>query len=325
MRQQTVIDSARLPYCHKLRLAGAHCRLTTNSLDLGETLQTWAAREVSEYSCSFSMQVLVTEQAGKNLLNPAFRGLHHLVVASFGGPNVFVFDLIRRNVFATVSSELATDRRFWDHLLLPIAMGVLGTSLGVVPVHCACLSIGGAGLLIAGVSGAGKSTLAVALSQNGFDYVSDDWTYLSLDNGRLVAHGMSVPAKLLPDAVAHFPVLAQHPLRMSLNQELSYEVQVERLGANVHFSCSPECFLFLERTQEEGSRFFAVSSGEVQEYFDRSLEPLPSQLPELMQARSSLIGRISRLPCWKLRYGGPPQTAVEALRAMMERQPELSA
>ena len=73
---------------------------------------------------------------------------------------------------------------FWDRILLPIALGVLGPALGVVPVHSACLAIDGAGLLIAGASGAGKSTLSVALAQEGFDFISDDWTYLSLNHGK---------------------------------------------------------------------------------------------------------------------------------------------
>jgi len=137
---------------------------------------------------------------------------------------------------------------------------------------------------------------------------------------------MSVPAKLLPDAVVHFPILAQHSLRMALNQELSYEVPVECLGAKTKLSCLPECFFLLERTREEGHQLIPASPDEVQRYFEHSLERLPNELPELTRARSAMISKISYLSCWRLLYGGPPQVAVQALRTlMMQHQRQRSA
>ena len=116
MIQHTVIDAAGLPYSRELHFAGAICALTTNSGKLGETLKTWNLNKPRDCSRRFSMQVVVTGKTVKNFISPHFRGLHHFVVASFGAPNTFVFDLMRRNVFATVSSELANDRLFWDRL-----------------------------------------------------------------------------------------------------------------------------------------------------------------------------------------------------------------
>ena len=132
--------------------------------------------------------------------------------------------------------EVAADHGFWDHILLPITMGVLGPAVGVVPVDAACLTFDGEGMLIAGDSGAGKSTLSVALAQNGFGYISDDWSYLAMHSGQITAHGMSVPAKLLPDAMKHFPALARYSLAPALNGELAYELSPNELGAQVRLS-----------------------------------------------------------------------------------------
>ena len=57
----------------------------------------------------------------------------------------------------------------------------MGTTVGVMPLHSACLDHDGRGLLLAGNSGAGKSTLTVALARCGFSLISDDWTYISHD------------------------------------------------------------------------------------------------------------------------------------------------
>ena len=104
--------------------------------------------------------------------------------------------------------------------------------------------------MIAGVSGAGKSTLSVALAEEGFNYVSDDWTYISQSRERIVAHGTSAPVKLLPDAVEHFQNLQGHSLQTSMNGELAYEVDIaEAFGAQVERACEPRWLMFLERTQ----------------------------------------------------------------------------
>src|ERR1700712_3658218 len=126
--------------------------------------------------------------------------MHHVVAASFGAENVFVIDLRRRALAGKVSAAVGQDAEFWLRTLLPIAAGVFGTTIGLLPLHSACLSREGDGILIAGPSGAGKSTLAVAMGQRGFDYVSDDWTYCTTGSGRLTAHGLAAKVKLLPDA-----------------------------------------------------------------------------------------------------------------------------
>lgn len=314
MRQEIAIDSAALNYRYELQLPGATCHVATNSQMLANSLQQWRVRKNNAESRGFVMHVLVNEASDQGFDTPHFRGLQHVVIACFGQNNIFTFDLLRLSVTASVTQQLAGDQHFWDRILLPIAMGVLGPALGVVPVHSACLAIDGAALLIAGASGAGKSTLSVALAQQGFDFISDDWTYLSLDHGKLVAHGMSIPAKLLPDAVTHFPLLDRYPLGLALNQELAYELPAQDLGARVHLRCQPQWFFFLERLPDEGFSAVPVSSLEAQRYIDGSLERLPPELRELAAIRSSVAEHVARLSCWKVSYGGPPSVAVKGLQ-----------
>lgn len=316
-----MIDDAALSCRYVLHLAGALCRLETNSSTVGETLRAWQAADAHPLSAAFDMRVLVNRAASTSVGRPHFRGMRHLVIASFGEANLFVFDLLRRNVSAVVSENVAGDSQFWHRILLPIAVGVLGPAVGVVPVHSACLEIDGSGILIAGASGAGKSTLSVALAQHGFQFVSDDWTYLTTDRGELVAHGMSSPAKLLPDAVSHFPELAHHALGVALNHELAYELPAEELGATVKTSCQPRWFFLLERTcAEEPCRLLPVSGDEARLYVQRSVEGLPPELELMIQARTAVISQLSRLSCWKLSYGGPPHVAVQGLKDFFAHQ-----
>lgn len=320
MRRELVLDTGALRHEIRLQLAGAICQVFTNYATLGDVLQTWNLQRPEQCWQTFPMFVHVAPNSSEIGTIPHFRGMRHLVVASFGPANIFVFDLFRRTVTAAVTEELATDTTIWDRTLLPIAMGILGPAVGVLPIHAACVMEDGQGVLIAGASGMGKSTLSVALAQHGLDFVSDDWSYLTLAGDRLTAHGMAVPAKLLPDAVDHFPLLTRYSLGLALNQELAYELPVHELGAAVRVCCEPRWFLFLERTHNDGCWLSPVSSEEAQDYVAQSVEKLPPELTQMIQARDEIIDAMRRLSCWKLKYGGPPQVAVAGLRRFFAEQ-----
>jgi len=309
------IDQTDLNYSMELCFAGAGCDLRTNSSELVRVLEGLSTSTSGTVLSGFKMRLVVDESSDEAAGEPHFRGLHHVVMASFGRSNVFVFDILRRTLSAGVSAAVARDSSLWKEKLIPITLGVLGSAMGLVPVHCACLELGGEGLLIAGASGAGKSTLSVALSKNGFNYVSDDWTYISRLGDGIVAHGTSAPVKLLPDAVEHFQSLQGRGLQKSMNGELAYEVDIaDAFGAQVERACEPRWLIFLERTQQAGAIFTPMSSTEARSYVSSSVERLPPQLHEAVAMRELTIEGVALLPCWRFRYGGTPQFAAKELR-----------
>ena len=54
-------------------------------------------------------------------------------------------------------------------------------------IHGTCVALDGAAVLLRGPSGSGKSDLALRLLDNGARLVSDDQTFVKMQNGRLVA------------------------------------------------------------------------------------------------------------------------------------------
>jgi hypothetical protein len=309
------IDQTVLSHSRELCFAGAACSLKTNSSELADVLELLSLSASAVCAGQFTMRLAVNESWDDVVGEPHFRGLHHVVTASFDSSNVFVFDILRRTVSASVSSRLVRDHRFWKEKLIPITLGVLGAAIGLVPVHCACLELDGDGLLVAGVSGAGKSTLSVALAESGLNYVSDDWTYISRRQAGIVAHGTSAPVKLLPDAVGHFRALQRHNVQTSMNGELAYEVDIaDTFGAHVARECEPRWFVFLERMQRLGSEFTPLSPLEAKSYVSSSVERLPAELQEAAEMREQTIESMSQLPCWRFQYGGTPRFAAEELR-----------
>jgi hypothetical protein len=310
-----------------LQLAGTVCEVETNYRHLEFAMRRWVTiAGEAKGTGRFAMQVFVSPCSTSVSDKPHFRGLNHVVVASFGHANVFVFDLLRRRIASRVSERVACDTLFWNERLLPIAVGIFGSTIGVVPVHCACLCLKGAGVLMAGTSGTGKSTLSAALVQVGFDYVSDDWTYIARNDTGLSAHGLSARIKLLPDAIAHFPVLAGHTLATALNGELAYEVGADMFGGNIVQSCTPLCCIFVERNAQFTNSFAPMSVEHVRLGFESSVERLPSVLADAARARSKIIEQLARLRCWTFRYRGTPQFAArEILSFVCSQTQELTA
>jgi hypothetical protein len=309
------IDQTDLHYSMKLCFAGAACDLRTNSSELVRVLEGLSASTGGTVLTGFKMRLVVDESSDEAAGEPHFRGLHHVVMASFGRSNVFVFDILRRTLSAGVSAAVVRDSSFWKEKLIPITLGVLGSAMGLVPVHCACLELNGDGLLIAGASGAGKSTLSVALSEDGFNYVSDDWTYISRLHDGIVAHGTSAPVKLLPDAVEHFRSLQRLSLQTSMNGELAYEVDIaEAFAVRVERACEPRWLILLERTEGTAAVFTPMSSADARRYVNSSVERLPPQLYEAAAMREQTIESVAMLPSWHFQYGGTPQFAAKELR-----------
>lgn len=315
------VDPTILPYAQELRFAGVVCELITNSFELRALLSQLSHVENYQAGNRFGMRIVVNESSLDPIEKPHFRGLRHVVTASFGTGNIFIFDVLRRTLSASISRVAATDLRFWSEKLIPISLGVLGAAMGLVPIHCACLERNGDGLLIAGMSGAGKSTLSVALAQNGLSYVSDDWTYMSRHQSSLVAFGTSAPVKLLPDATNHFPSLANYRVQRSMNGELAYEVDIaEAFTVRVEKACEPRWLIFLERIPNCEVEFTSVASSKARSYLNSSVERLPTELYEASAMRDLTLEMVSRLPCWFLRYGGAPQVAAEYLVEFVANQ-----
>jgi hypothetical protein len=321
-----LINRAVLPLHADLLIAGAHCALATNSHQILAGVSRWQCPSLPRSACTFDLELLL-DTSLPNVRDVKsqthFRGLHHLVFATIGSHEVFTFDLLRRRVVGAVSQASAADPDFWNSHWLPITIGVMGTTVGVIPLHSACLDRDGQALLLAGNSGAGKSTLSVALARAGFALISDDWTYISRGNEErdLTAHGLCAPVKLLPDAVRHFPELKTRTPKMWFNGELAFELSHEEIcgtPARTTTQSRLRWLLFLERTSAPGCDFSPISPADARDFFESSAERLPTQLPAATAARSATIQAIAHCPAWRVRTGESPQATAESIQHFCE-------
>ena len=300
-------------------IAGSHCLLSTNSHNVLRHATPWQAPEKQDDAPSFEMDILENSSLDSLTGNlPHFRGARHLVFAMLEPASFLGFDLLRRHVIGVLSSAAVHDRSFWNAQLLPITMGLIGTTLGVAPLHCACLDRNGDGLLLAGVSGAGKSTLSAALAQRGLALLSDEWTYLSFRQSVLSAHGLAAPIKLLPNCARFFPELAKHAPKKTMNGEIAYEVDAARVFRSaLKTSSRPKWILFLERSATPGCHFVPCRGEFIAEFFENNAERLPDELPAAKSTRSQVIASLAACQSWSLRTGDDPHQTAEAIERFL--------
>jgi len=306
-----------LPIEARFVVAGSAWLITTNTPEiLAAFRETFQVTDGATGPIALKLTCFVNPELRgvKPWARPHFRGLDHLVYAAYGAGGAMLIDLRRRRVIGTFSPAMARDSSYWKCVLLPILLGVSSASLGITPLHCACLVRNGQGLILGGDAGAGKSTLAVTLALKNFAFLSDDWTYFSQSGSRAQAWGLPTPVKLLPDAVKYFPQLREAQIAPSLNGELAYEVDpVEVFGVDRSLFCEPKWLVFVERTEGTGTFFKRISSDDAFRRFAEELEDLPADISSMRKQQLQTIRALVSRECWVLQHRLPPAAVAEKL------------
>lgn len=315
-------QGAATPLCEHYLAAGAVCALSTNSELLLATARESLAQVAGPRSpADVSMRFWVDDAAQGRPPWPQayFRGLSHLVFAAFDSECAVLVDLRTSRAIGRFSRAMAADRPYWKKVIFPALFGIVSATIGIAALHCACVARNGQALLLAGGSRSGKSTLSLALAQKGFAFLSDDWTYFSRREGRLLAWGLTTPLKLLPDAVEHFPELACLDRAVSSNGEPAYEVDPELAFGTERCVCAePRWLIFLERQEAAALMLTEMSPVDAAARFEEDLEGLPAAVSEGRDFLVKTIRILVQRPCWLLRYGGRPQTVAQALFRFLE-------
>jgi hypothetical protein len=314
----------------RLLFAGQPVLFCTNSSKLAKYASEFLAESENAGAdskparASITVHVRETDEICERA--PLFRARGNFALLRFTSADSFWFNLRAREVFGTCSPALAEDERRWRVHILPALLGMLSATIGVAPVHAACVVREGGGILLTGRSGAGKSTLTIAMARRGHALLSDDWTYLSapevpVDCSEMPAWGLPVPVKLLPDADTFFPELLSYRADVSLNGEIAYEVRPEEcFGISRSLRCRVRTMVLLERATKPGCSLVPISAGEAFRYLQAEVEPLDGTLACFYQAQLDLIrSAAERAACYRFSFNDHPATAASALDEALGR------
>jgi hypothetical protein len=295
--------------CEHYTAAGTVFSLSTNCDKLLAAARgSFLPAELAAGPFDFSLRFWVddADTARPPWPKPYVRGLGHLVFAGFDSGSSVLVDLRTRRVIGRFSAGMASDTRYWRTVIFPMLLTIVSASLGIAELHCACVAKNDEGVLLAGPSGAGKSTLALALSQNGFSFLSDDRTFCSLGKGQIQLWGPPTRFKLRPEATEWFGELRNEPLTDTHGGEPALWFDPEDiLGLSRVRFCRPRSLIFLERRNTAAFQFSSMAPAEA---LSRLNKDLMAELPDAVAKRSQTIARLVEFPCWLLQYGGNPYT-----------------
>jgi hypothetical protein len=246
---------------------------------------------------------------------PFFRGLDHLVFASFDAESSLLIDLHTCRAIGRFSPAIADHRAYWRTVVFPVVISIIGATVGITELHCGCVARDGRGLLLVGGSGSGKSTLALALAQSGFGYLSDDRTYVSAWEGGIAAWGMPTLLKLRPDAAQWLRGVRESRHSPTGNGEpaLWFDPAVD-LGVRRVQRCEPVVLVFLKRRQ---APIFSVSALPRDQAAQKLQADWMFEEPAAAERQREMVTQLLTLSCWELEFGGPPDAVARLLETRL--------
>ena len=188
----------------------------------------------------------------------------------------------------------------------------------LVPLHAACVGLGGRGVLLMGPSGAGKSTVALQCLLNGLDFLSEDSVFVAPDT--MLATGVANFLHVRADSLSWLgrsreaASIRKSPVIRRRSGVSKFEVDLRR--ARFQLAKSPlriVGIVFLS-PQNAGTRPLLKPLSKPDLRANLALE----QAYGASQPQWRTFNRnISRLAAFELRRGRHPLEAVHALRSLL--------
>src|SRR4051794_5618156 len=178
---------------------------------------------------------------------PSFRSRGHLLSMVSDPENFLVCDFTTGFQFGWITEAVAKDPSFLRYFFLDVAVLTTLQQKHLAPIHGACVSRNGRGITLCGPSSAGKSTLAYACSRNGWDYVSDDATFLVRSGPSRHAIGNCHNIRFRENTKRLFPELFHMPSSRRANGTQRIEVSTRDLPIQTASECCLEHVVFLNR------------------------------------------------------------------------------
>jgi hypothetical protein len=240
-----------------------------------------------------------------------------LIFAGFDEGSSVLADLRTRRVIGRFSESMAADTTYWKTVIFPMLLSIVAGSVGLVELHASCVAKDQRGLVLIGPSRSGKSTLAMALTEAGFRLLSDDRTFCSLKQDKLLAWGLPRPLKLRREAGAWFDEFRDREPSDLQNGERVFHCEPDRRSEAHRFQeCEPRLLVFLERQQISSFHMTHISAIDVR---SRIEQELMAEGFEAVQKQAETIDQLLTVPCRRLQYGGRPQVIAEQLDAILEQ------
>lgn len=239
----------------------------------------------------------------------------HLVSNIADSQNFAISDLNTGFAFGSVTPNTAASLPYLRFHIIESAVLCMIATLRAAPLHAACVSSNGFGMLLCGDSGAGKSSLAFAGSRSGWTFTCDDAGYLLLDSPDRQVIGNCHQFRLRDSGAQLFPELEGRSITPRTSGKPSIEIPIDELGGLATAeSAHIESIIFLNRSPILAPELVPLSREAVYPWFMQF--PYPDT-PKYSEQREA-IQRLLDVPIFELRYTDL-DWAIERLDTLAQR------
>jgi hypothetical protein len=184
------------------------------------------------------------------------------------------------------------------HFIETAAYILITTSL-VTPIHAACVSRYGHGMLLSADSGVGKSTLSYACAKAGWTFTSDDGSFLLRDGDQPHVIGDYLKVRFRPSAKKLFPELQGRDLTPRVQGKPSIQIPTSELGLITAEQATIRSVIFLNRQPSSEAELLPLPRGSAIQRLRDSLGSFPI---EVREQQAAALQRLSAVDAYELRY-----------------------
>jgi hypothetical protein len=237
-----------------------------------------------------------------------------------GSSNFVVVSAAERSALVSVSEDML---RFPYHIryeLIEFAVFTLATRVqGLVPLHAACVGRGRRGFVLMGASGSGKSTVSLQCLLSGFEFVSEDSTFVA--PGAMLATGVANFVHVRSDSLHWIKssrdrsAIRRSPVISRRSGVRKFEVDLRRGG----FRLAPapvelSAVIFLSAQSAAGRALLQpLSKGDILRRLAVA-QPYAANQP----GWSEFCRKVTQRGAFELRRGRHPLEAVAALDTLLD-------
>jgi hypothetical protein len=294
---------------------GFPLEVRTNSHEVLELMaELWGNFEKQHSTEPIRSDVHVVEEgAAECPPAPVFRIMLPLVTAVADPNNYSIVNLERNRLQTSISRATLKHRLYAKYFLLGNSGCCIATRF-TTPVHAACVSLDGHGILLCGDSGAGKSTLSYACARSGWTYICDDGLYLQNcgSDGR-VGTGDCYHVRFRPSAADLFPEVQGLDITPRATGKPSIELPTAPMSHVTRAQRTHIDFIvFLNRRAGETPELRPYRADVARQWMRQGLYGSP----ESLALQYKTIERLLAAEVFELRYNGL-DGAVDRLRTLV--------
>ena len=275
--------------------------ITTNSQAvLDAAAQSWSHTKQRDRVPILRLRIGVTRGTSQNCPpGPVVRCQQNLLSMVADAHNQAICDLNAGFAFAWLTEDAVRHPSYIRyHFLEAVALILIATSYAT-PIHAACVSRYGSGLLLCGDSGAGKSTLAYACARSGWLFTSDDSSYLKHNSHEIRIVGNSHQLRFRPSARDLFPELQGRSVTPRAEGKPSIEVPTAELSGIVTADETlVHHIILLNRWPSAHAELVPLPREAAHRYFQQYL----SFPDKIRQAQSEALQALYAADVYELRY-----------------------